>query len=284
MQEWLHPSPNTSVLWLRGPPGTGKSVLASQISLIDEKDSLVKAIDQYSMQRLQALGERTSQINVTFDELRDVASSTALKSDGMFLYARLVLDFIASNIFYSLEEVKGPIASLPKGLSDLWVHRVTGGCGSKLRDYAYLPRFHTFPIQELSFAVDRFNAKTACLSKGLEVFGQHSQVNKSESALRPVLRLILVSYPAYWEPLALAQTRRMTLKIKNCTKDRSQNFCSITRQSYATWLITILYTEFRLKNSSSSKTNSAYRASHVVFAHGLGRKMGSKIPANWNDI
>ncbi|KAI6448737.1 hypothetical protein MCOR15_009884 [Pyricularia oryzae] len=206
MQEWLHPSPNTSVLWLRGPPGTGKSVLASQISLIDEKDSLVKAIDQYSMQRLQALGERTSQINVTFDELRDVASSTALKSD-----------------------VKGPIASLPKGLSDLWVHRVTGGCGSKLRDYAYLPRFHTFPIQELSFAVDRFNAKTACLSKGLEVFGQHSQVNKSESALRPVLRLILVSYPAYWEPLALAQTRRMTLKIKNCTKDRSQNFCSITR-------------------------------------------------------
>ncbi|QBZ57947.1 hypothetical protein PoMZ_02885 [Pyricularia oryzae] len=38
------------------------------------------------------------------------------------------------------------------------------------------------------------------------------------------------------------------------------------------------------QNSSSSKTNSAYRASHVVFAHGLGRKMGSKIPANWNDI
>ena len=31
---------------LFGPPGTGKSVLASQISLIDEKDSLVKAIDQ----------------------------------------------------------------------------------------------------------------------------------------------------------------------------------------------------------------------------------------------
>ncbi|KAI7911512.1 hypothetical protein M0657_010920 [Pyricularia oryzae] len=182
MQEWLHPSPNTSFLWLQGPPGTGKKRPASQISLIDEKDSLVKAIDQYSTQRLQALGGRLSQINITFDELRDVASSTALKSDGMFLYARLVLDFIAFNIFYSLEEVKGPIASLPKGLSDLWKHRVTGGCGSKLRDYAYLPRFHTFPIRELSFAVDRFNAKTACLSKGLEVFGQHSQVNKSESS------------------------------------------------------------------------------------------------------
>lgn len=40
------------------------------------------------------------------------------------------------------------------------------------------------PIQELSFAVDRFNAKTACLSKGLEVFGQHSQVNKSKRYVR----------------------------------------------------------------------------------------------------
>lgn len=40
------------------------------------------------------------------------------------------------------------------------------------------------PIRELSFAVDRFNAKTACLSKGLEVFGQHSQVNKSERYVR----------------------------------------------------------------------------------------------------
>lgn len=72
MQEWLHPSPNTSFLWLQGPPGTGKSVLASQISLIDEKDSLVMAIDHHSMQRLQALGERTSQINITFDELRNM--------------------------------------------------------------------------------------------------------------------------------------------------------------------------------------------------------------------
>lgn len=40
------------------------------------------------------------------------------------------------------------------------------------------------PIQELSIAVDRFNAKTACLSKGLEVFGQHSQVNKSKRYIR----------------------------------------------------------------------------------------------------
>ncbi|KAI7911510.1 hypothetical protein M0657_010918 [Pyricularia oryzae] len=40
----------------------------------------------------------------------------------------------------------------------------------------------------------------------------------------------------------------------------------------------------QIGNSSSSKNNSAYRASHAVFAHALGRNMGSKIPANWNDI
>lgn len=38
----------------------------------------------------------------------------------MFLYARLVLDYLSTNIFYSGEEVKTSIDHLPDKLSDLY--------------------------------------------------------------------------------------------------------------------------------------------------------------------
>ena len=40
---------------------------------------------------------------------------------GMFLYARLVLDYLAANIFYSGDEMKTSVNQLPEKLNDLWV-------------------------------------------------------------------------------------------------------------------------------------------------------------------
>jgi hypothetical protein len=37
----------------------------------------------------------------------------------MFLYARLVLDYLARNIFYNGSEIKSSIDELPKELSEL---------------------------------------------------------------------------------------------------------------------------------------------------------------------
>src|SRR6266480_5158855 len=39
----------------------------------------------------------------------------------MFLYARLVLDYLAANIFYSGDEIKTSMNQLPEKLTDLWV-------------------------------------------------------------------------------------------------------------------------------------------------------------------
>lgn len=39
----------------------------------------------------------------------------------MFLYARLVLDYLATNIFYSGDEIKTSVNQLPEKLTDLWV-------------------------------------------------------------------------------------------------------------------------------------------------------------------
>ena len=38
----------------------------------------------------------------------------------MFLYARLVLDYLTTNIFYNRDELKGSIHQLPQTLSDLY--------------------------------------------------------------------------------------------------------------------------------------------------------------------
>ncbi|EHA46671.1 hypothetical protein MGG_18066 [Pyricularia oryzae 70-15] len=52
------------------------------------------------------------------NDMRGIGSRTASKTDGMFCYPRLVLDFITSSLCYSLEEVKESIAELPQGLFD----------------------------------------------------------------------------------------------------------------------------------------------------------------------
>lgn len=38
---------------------------------------------------------------------------------GMFLYARLVLDYVTSNIFFTGDEIKQSIQQLPPTLTDL---------------------------------------------------------------------------------------------------------------------------------------------------------------------
>jgi hypothetical protein len=47
--------------------------------------------------------------------------SPELKYAGMFLYARLVLDYLSKNIFFSGKELKASIDELPKELTELYV-------------------------------------------------------------------------------------------------------------------------------------------------------------------
>lgn len=42
-------------------------------------------------------------------------------SKGMFLYARLVLDYLSRNIFYTYGEIKDSMDQLPEELTDLFI-------------------------------------------------------------------------------------------------------------------------------------------------------------------
>jgi hypothetical protein len=111
-----------------------------KVSLTDQKPELTRAIEVYSRQRLELLGDRFEQLGIETHEMNDIGCTIAKKADGehfldtlrqpspvldlksilgMFLYARLVLDYLSTNIFLHHKELRDSIDHLPKELSDL---------------------------------------------------------------------------------------------------------------------------------------------------------------------
>ncbi|PFH57630.1 hypothetical protein XA68_14769 [Ophiocordyceps unilateralis] len=92
----------------------------SIVSLTDEKVSLEAAIRLYTSQRLGYQFQQPGQIEVNPDEMVEIQESVVEKADGMFLYARLVLDYVKANIFYHAGEIKSSVNQLPPKLNDFY--------------------------------------------------------------------------------------------------------------------------------------------------------------------
>lgn len=109
------------------------------LSLSDQRErlSLEDGIRLYSKQRLNAIDHRLSQLRINEDMIDDISQRIANKADGihsrqqvpterikltlvgMFLWARLVLDYLSTNLFHTSEEFIEAINMLPRRLSDL---------------------------------------------------------------------------------------------------------------------------------------------------------------------
>ncbi|RFU25501.1 hypothetical protein B7463_g10833, partial [Scytalidium lignicola] len=90
------------------------------ISLTEEKGCLDTAIKLYASHRLQSMHDKLRQLDMQTKEIEDIEREITKKADGMFLYARLVLDYLAKNIFYSGEEMKLSVHELPDQLSEFY--------------------------------------------------------------------------------------------------------------------------------------------------------------------
>ncbi|KAK8048198.1 hypothetical protein PG994_009928 [Apiospora phragmitis] len=87
------------------------------ISLAEEKKHISIDIKHYSAQRLRSMQTKLQQMNVNDEDIGEIQDAITEKADGMFLYARLVLDYLSSNVFFSAEEVKTSVHELPAKLS-----------------------------------------------------------------------------------------------------------------------------------------------------------------------
>ncbi|KAL7942168.1 hypothetical protein V8C42DRAFT_332740 [Trichoderma barbatum] len=118
-------SPGSTVLKVlictRITPAIAKLVKRKhQVSLADEKDHLSKAIRDYTIQRIKAIRPRFSQLRITDDDVSMLASQITQKADGMFLWAKLVMDYMKKNLLYSWDEILEATSTLPRKLSELY--------------------------------------------------------------------------------------------------------------------------------------------------------------------
>ncbi|GAB1316915.1 NACHT domain-containing protein [Madurella fahalii] len=90
------------------------------VSLSEEKANIERAIRQYTGQRLHSLSQQLSQMDITDTDVSEMESTIAGKADGMFLWARLVLEYLGTNIFFGREEVLSAANSLPRKLSEFY--------------------------------------------------------------------------------------------------------------------------------------------------------------------
>ncbi|RSL79211.1 hypothetical protein CEP52_017550 [Fusarium oligoseptatum] len=105
----------------RSPSNALQSLRRKQIvSLTEEKASLQGAIGQYVGERLRSLDTRLRQLDIGQTEVGEIQAVIVTKADGMFLYARLVMDYLASNIFYNGDEIKQSVNQLPKKLAEFY--------------------------------------------------------------------------------------------------------------------------------------------------------------------
>ncbi|KAI3324875.1 NACHT domain protein [Xylariaceae sp. AK1471] len=90
------------------------------VSLSDEKVKLTEAIGKYAEQRLKAHRYKFTELDLQELELVDIARQIARKADGMFLWARLVLDYLTHNMFYSSQEIREAVNTLPRKLAEFY--------------------------------------------------------------------------------------------------------------------------------------------------------------------
>ncbi|KAI8722914.1 NACHT domain-containing protein [Fusarium sp. LHS14.1] len=97
-----------------------KARQAQTVSLSDENDSLEKAIETSASQRLSLLQPQFSQLRISNHDLNALGLRIAKKAEGMFLWARLVLDYLASNMFLRREEILSAADALPQALQQFY--------------------------------------------------------------------------------------------------------------------------------------------------------------------
>ncbi|KPM37326.1 hypothetical protein AK830_g9237 [Neonectria ditissima] len=90
------------------------------VSLAEEKRSIEGAMTIYCNQKLGLLRYRLSQLGMTDGDLKEVSMAIVQRADGMFLWARLILEYLSSNMFFNQDEVKLAINTLPRKLSEFY--------------------------------------------------------------------------------------------------------------------------------------------------------------------
>ncbi|KAK0750616.1 hypothetical protein B0T18DRAFT_390004 [Schizothecium vesticola] len=123
------------------------------ISLTEEKHHLDKAIQSYAYAKLGMLRSRLMGMGIGDADIRNIATTISQKAEanskkGMFILARLVLEYISKNMFYNKDEIVHTAENLPRELGEFFDLRSTERMKSIFGWIAYAKRpLRTFEFQ-----------------------------------------------------------------------------------------------------------------------------------------
>ncbi|KAK2020291.1 hypothetical protein LZ32DRAFT_652817 [Colletotrichum eremochloae] len=98
------------------------------LSLYAEDRHVKAAINVYAAQRLGENTEKLADWDFNPDDISRLIHLISERSNGMFLWARLVLDYLDSEMYYDKDEIFRAIEGIPSQLSDLYkriLHKIT---------------------------------------------------------------------------------------------------------------------------------------------------------------
>ncbi|KAL8418597.1 hypothetical protein RB594_001992 [Gaeumannomyces avenae] len=91
--------------------------VASTVSLSEEKDCVGEAIRHFVTTALRNMHRKLSEVGLPDQSVPELASRIVAKADGMFLWARLILNYLDANLFYNKAEFTQAIEAIPQELS-----------------------------------------------------------------------------------------------------------------------------------------------------------------------
>ncbi|KAK4441886.1 hypothetical protein QBC34DRAFT_419535 [Podospora aff. communis PSN243] len=105
----------------------------SVISMAEEKPNLAEAIKRFAGIELDKMQQKLCELGISDGQKWEISSGISARADGMFLWARLVLNYLGANVFYDSEEFIAAAGTLPRELSEFYeklVSRMVSGLDS----------------------------------------------------------------------------------------------------------------------------------------------------------
>ncbi|CAI4219289.1 unnamed protein product [Parascedosporium putredinis] len=108
------------LLTSRDEPRGNSSRRPPTVLLSEHKEHLKSSIQLYVLNRLRSLemAERLRQLDINGDKVTDLGNKITAKADGMFLYARLIVDFLSRQLFPTAGRLEEAIDNPPQELKD----------------------------------------------------------------------------------------------------------------------------------------------------------------------
>ncbi|KAH7374985.1 NACHT domain protein [Plectosphaerella cucumerina] len=91
-----------------------------KISLNDEVTHITRSIESYARQRFGFMRRQLHELGIDDAKVKDLSQKLAAKAEAMFLWARLVLNYISGNLIYHRNEIENAIKILPRELEQFY--------------------------------------------------------------------------------------------------------------------------------------------------------------------